>query len=118
VYELISINIVDLIIHILLMNIQQLLTPDIIKLYKIHKVKSLYAFGSVLSNNFNKESDIDLIVDFSNIDVEDYADNYFDFKFALEELLKRPVDLLEEKAIKNPYFRRSVNEQRKLVYGQ
>ena len=100
------------------MNTQQLLTPDIIKLYKTHKVKSLYAFGSVLSDNFNKESDIDLIVDPSNIDVEDYADNYFDFKFALEELLKRPVDLLEEKAIKNPYFRQSVNEQRKLVYGQ
>ncbi len=117
-HESISINIVDLIIHILLMNTQQLLTPDIIKLYKTHKVKSLYAFGSVLSDNFNKESDIDLIVDFSNIDVEDYADNYFDFKFALEELLKRPVDLLEEKAIKNPYFRQSVNEQRKLVYGQ
>ena len=100
------------------MNTLQLLTPDIIKLYETHKVKSLYAFGSVLSDSFNKESDIDLIVDFSNIDVEDYADNYFDFKFALEALLKRPVDLLEEKAIKNPYFRQSVNQQRKLVYGQ
>ena len=99
------------------MNTHQPLTPAVIKLYKIHKVKSLYAFGSVLSDNFNKESDIDLIVDFLNIDVEDYADNYFDFKFALEKLLKRPVDLLEEKAIKNPSFRQSVNQQRKLVYG-
>jgi hypothetical protein len=100
------------------MNSQQLNTPEIIKLCKAHKVKSLYAFGSVLTDNFNKESDIDLIVDFSNIDVEDYADNYFDFKFSLQDLLKRPVDLLEEKAIKNPYFRQSVNQQRKLVYGQ
>ena len=71
-----------------------------------------------MTDDFNKESDIDLIVDFSDIDIEDYADNYFDFKFALEELLKRRVDLLEEKAIKNPYFRQSVNVQRKLVYGQ
>jgi hypothetical protein len=100
------------------MNSHQLNTPEIIKLCKAHKVKSLYAFGSVLTDNFNKESDIDLIVDFSNIDVEDYADNYFDFKFSLQDLLKRPVDLLEEKAIKNPYFRQSVNQQRKLVYGQ
>jgi predicted nucleotidyltransferase len=93
-------------------------TPDIINLCKTHRVKSLYAFGSVLTENFNKESDIDLIVDFSNIDVEDYADNYYEFKFSLQEILKRPVDLLEEKAIKNPYFRLSVNQKRQLVYGQ
>lgn len=89
----------------------------IIKLCKAHKVKSLYAFGSVLSDNFNAESDIDLIVDFASMDVEDYADNYFDFKFSLQELFKRPIDLLEEKAIKNPYFRDNVNRQRQLVYG-
>ncbi len=90
----------------------------IINLCETHKVKSLYAFGSVLTDNFSKESDIDLIVDFSHIAVEDYADNYFDFKFSLQEILKRPVDLLEEKAIKNPYFRKSINQQRQLVYGQ
>ena len=100
------------------MNRLQIFTPDIIKLCETHKVKSLYAFGSVLTDTFNKESDIDLIVDFSNIDVEDYADNYFDFKFSLEDILKRPIDLLEEKAIKNPYFRQSVYQQRQLVYGK
>lgn len=90
---------------------------DIFRLCEIHKVKSLYAFGSVLTDKFNSESDIDLIVDFANISVEDYADNYFDFKFSLQNILKRPIDLLEEKAIKNPYFRQSVNQQRQLVYG-
>ena len=100
------------------MNRLETHTPDIIKLCKTHKVKSLYAFGSVLTDNFNKESDIDLIVDFSNIAVEDYADNYFDFKFSLQDIIKRPIDLLEEKAIKNPYFRESVNQQIHLVYGQ
>ncbi|MGN7886715.1 nucleotidyltransferase family protein [Dyadobacter sp. 22481] len=88
----------------------------IVKLCKAHKVKSLYAFGSVLSDNFNAESDIDLIVDFASMNVEDYADNYFDFKFLLQELFKRPIDLLEEKAIKNPYFCESVNQKRQLVY--
>ena len=100
------------------MNRLQTFTPDIIKLCETHKVKSLYAFGSVLTDSFNKESDIDLIVDFSNFEVEDYADNYFDFKFSLEDILKRPIDLLEEKAIKNPYFRQSVYQQRQLVYGK
>lgn len=88
----------------------------IAKLCKTHKVKSLYAFGSVLSDNFDAERDIDLIVDFANMEVEDYADNYFDFKFSLQELFKRSIDLLEEKAIKNPYFRESVNQKRQLVY--
>ncbi len=91
---------------------------DIANLCKSYKVKTLYAFGSVLTENFNTDSDIDLIVDFANIDVADYADNYFDFKFSLQEILKRPIDLLEEKAIKNPYFRQYVNQQRQLVYGQ
>lgn len=57
------------------MNGLETYTEDIIKLCETHKVKSLYAFGSVLTEDFNKESDIDLIVDFSNIAVEDYADN-------------------------------------------
>ena len=100
------------------MNRLEKYSLDITKLCETHKVKSLYAFGSILTDNFNKESDIDLIVDFSNIAIEDYADNYFDFKFSLQELLNRPIDLLEEKAIKNPYFRKSVNQQRQLVYGQ
>ena len=87
------------------------------KLCQSHKVKSLYAFGSVLTDKFNDKSDIDLIVDFTNIELLDYADNYFDLKFSLEETFKRPVDLLEEKAIKNPYFRKSVEQNRKLIYG-
>ena len=93
-------------------------TPEISQLCKTHKVKSLYAFGSVLTDSFNNESDIDLIVDFYDVELEDYADNYFDFKFSLQDILKRPVDLLEEKAIKNPYFRQSLNQQKQLVYGQ
>lgn len=91
---------------------------EISELCRTHKVKSLYAFGSILTDKYDSSSDIDLIVDFSNIPVDDYADNYFDFKFSLQDVLKRPVDLLEEKAIKNPYFKKSVNRQRQLVYGQ
>lgn len=100
------------------MNLLEKHTSLISKLCQNHKVRRLYAFGSVLTDKFNKESDIDLIVDFEPLDVLDYADNYFDFKFALQDVLKRPVDLLEEKAIKNPFFRNSVNQQRQLIYGQ
>jgi len=87
------------------------------ELCKSHKVKSLYAFGSILTDSFNTESDIDLIVSFRDVDLLDYADNYFDFKFSLEDTLRRPVDLLEEKTIKNPYFRSSVEKSKQLIYG-
>ena len=90
---------------------------DIKKLCSNHKVKNLYAFGSVLTNKFNNESDVDLVVDFNPIDISLYADNYFDFKFSLQKILNRPIDLLEEKAIKNPYFRQNLNQQRQLIYG-
>lgn len=82
-----------------------------------HKVKSLYAFGSVLTDHFNNKSDIDLIVDFNEIDLLDYADNYFDLKFSLQEIFNRSVDLLEERAIKNPYFMQALNQKKELVYG-
>ena len=90
---------------------------DIKKLCSNHKVKQLYAFGSILTSKFNHESDVDFVVDFDPIDISLYADNYFDFKFSLQNILKRPIDLLEEKAIKNPYFRQALNQQRQLIYG-
>lgn len=83
-----------------------------------HKVKTLYAFGSVLSENFNHSSDVDLVVDFENLDIHEYADNYFDLKFSLQEVLKRPIDLLEEKAIRNPFFRKILDIQKKLIYAR
>lgn len=99
------------------MNWIESYTNDIVKLCKTHKVKSLYAFGSVLTDRFNSNSDIDLIVDFHQLDILEYGDNYYDLKFALEDVFKRKVDLLEEKAIKNPYFIKTLNQSKKMIYG-
>ena len=90
---------------------------DIKQLCAAHSVKRLYAFGSVLTKMFNKESDIDFIVDFEPIEISQYADNYYNFKFSLEKILQRSIDLLEERAMKNPYFLQQVNNQRQLIYG-
>jgi uncharacterized protein len=83
-----------------------------------HKVSRLFVFGSALKNKLSKNSDIDLIVNFGDIDVYDYADNYFDLKFSLEKLFQRNVDLLEDKAINNPYLRQSIDSTKQLIYGQ
>ncbi|MDR2233522.1 MAG: nucleotidyltransferase domain-containing protein [Tannerella sp.] len=86
-------------------------------LCKQYNVKTLYAFGSVLTDHFGNNSDVDLIVSFHALPVEDYADNYFDFKFSLQDIFNRPVDLLEEQAIKNPYFRRKIDHSKQKIYG-
>ena len=98
-------------------NLIENYSNDITELCKTHKVKSLYAFGSVLTDKFNKESDVDLIVDFQQLDVLDYGDNYYELKFSLENIFNRNVDLLEQKAIKNPYFIKTLNQNKKLIYG-
>jgi predicted nucleotidyltransferase len=99
------------------MNIIDRNIERIVKLCKRYKVRQLFAFGSVLTSEFNRSSDIDLVVDFHDIDLYDYADNYFDFKNSLEHLFKREVDLLEDKAIKNPYLRQAIDSSKKMIYG-
>jgi len=99
------------------MNLIESNIDNVRTLCQLHKVQSLFVFGSVLSDKFQKDSDIDLIVDFQGVELYDYADNYFDFKASLENLFKREVDLLEDKAIKNPYLRKSIDSSKQLVYG-
>jgi predicted nucleotidyltransferase len=82
-----------------------------------HKVSNLFVFGSILNDQFKETSDIDFLVDFSGVNLYDYADNYFDFKESLEKLFNRQIDLLENKAIKNPYLRQSIDSSKQLIYG-
>ena len=98
------------------MNELEKYLKDIELLCSRHKVNRLYAFGSILTDKFNTSSDVDFIVDFQPLDILQYADNYYDLKFSLENVLHRQVDLLEEKTIKNPYFQQVVNSKRRLVY--
>jgi predicted nucleotidyltransferase len=82
------------------------------------QVDELYAFGSVLTDKFNSESDIDFIVSIVSNDPIEYAENYFELKFELERIFKRKIDLLEQKAIRNKTFERFVNKQKILVYAR
>jgi len=91
---------------------------QIYRLCENHKVKSLYSFGSVNKASFTKESDVDLVVDFETSDPFEYTDNYFNLKFELEGVLNRSIDLLENKAIKNPFLRANIDKSKILIYGQ
>jgi predicted nucleotidyltransferase len=83
----------------------------------IYNVRYLYAFGSVCTNKFNENSDIDLLVSLGTLDFGDYADTYFLLADKFEEILKRPVDLITDKSLSNPYFIDTLNKSKVLLYG-
>ena len=82
-----------------------------------YNVEKMYLFGSVLNSNFNKDSDVDLLVKFKEIELVAYFDNYINFKEKLVELFGREVDLLEEQTLRNPILIKSINSSKELVYG-
>jgi predicted nucleotidyltransferase len=100
------------------MGLLETYKEQIQRLCENHKVRTLYSFGSVNTTRFSKDSDVDLMVDFATNDPFEYTDNYFDLKFELEKILKRPIDLLESKAIKNPFLRENIDKSKILIYGQ
>lgn len=101
------------------MHLVEINLNKIIDLCQRFHVRKLWVFGSILTNRFNDKSDIDLCVDFDweKISLLDAADNFFNFQDALENLFGRRVDLTDDSAVRNPYFREELNEKRKLIYG-
>jgi predicted nucleotidyltransferase len=98
------------------MNLIEKYRSQIFELCDNHKVKDLYLFGSVLTDKFNESSDIDMLIQFNQVELSEYFDNYMDLKEKLEDILKRPVDLLENQAIKNPIFRQVLDREKRLFY--
>jgi len=89
-------------------------------LCKKHHLASLYLVGSAAKElQFNEDSDIDFLYRFNKDEIElmDYADNFFDLMFALQDLLGRKVDLVSEEKMWNPYFIESINECKQLIYS-
>ena len=92
------------------MYLTQIHINELKELCRLNRVKSLYAFGSVTRDDFNENSDIDLIVDFNESDPYRYTDLYFSLKDELEKFFRRQVDLIEERGIKNRFFRQELDK--------
>lgn len=82
-------------------------------------VQRLKLFGSAARDDFDPaKSDFDFIVSFADRAPGTYADRYLDFTTAVEVLLGRRVDMLTERSIRNPVFRKEVDAVRQIIYGQ
>lgn len=91
---------------------------DIIVLCKMHGVNSIALFGSAANNTMNENSDIDFLVQFSDdIEVLDYADNYFSLLEKLEKLMGKRIDLVSKKSLKNPILIEEIDRSKQDLYA-
>jgi uncharacterized protein len=91
---------------------------QVAELCRQYHVERLELFGSALRDDFDaKRSDLDFLVEFEPLPEGTYAKTYFGLLAALERLFDRPVDLVVASAIRNPYFRESVDRNKTLLYA-
>ncbi len=81
-------------------------------------VRRLEVFGSAARDDFDpKRSDVDMLVEFEPDTPLSALDTYFGLKESLEALLGRPVDLVMDGAVRNPYLRAGIERSRQTIYA-
>lgn len=90
-------------------------------LCKKYKVAKLWVFGSILTDRFNDNSDVDFSVNFDSETIHrenlDYADLFFEFLDGLRNIVGREVDIVFDDCVKNPYFKKELDSTKRLIYG-
>jgi hypothetical protein len=91
-------------------------SKEFIELCKSHKVKELYAFGSVVNGNVTDKSDIDLLVDIDEINPVSKGKLILSLYNKFEKLFNKKVDLLTFNSIRNPVLEEYIGTSKKLIY--
>lgn len=92
--------------------------PRVAQLCCYFSVRELRLFGSAATDKFDgSRSDVDVVVDFVDGDKPGISDRYMALAEGLEEIFRRPVDLVIARSIRNPVFRRIVDETCRLIYA-
>jgi len=90
---------------------------EFVALCKDYDVKSLYAFGSSITNEFKEnESDIDLLIELNTSDPLQRGENLLNIWGKFELFFHRKVDLLTTSSIKNPILKKSIDSTKVLIY--
>ncbi|MEZ4827616.1 MAG: nucleotidyltransferase domain-containing protein [Bacteroidia bacterium] len=108
------------------MKQQTAILPDIVKdnldklysLCKEHKILHLWLFGSVIRDDFRKDSDVDVLYEFDDdqIPETEYLKHFWGMWDGLEALWDRKVDFVHYPDLRNPYFKASVDASKVLIY--
>jgi hypothetical protein len=83
---------------------------------KLH-IKKLALFGSSLTDEFGPKSDVDVLVEFDSRKNENLFNTYFALKEELEKIFHRPVDIVVEHSVKNPFLKKAIDSRKKTVYA-
>ena len=90
---------------------------ELTSLCEKYDVENMYIFGSAVTSDFNSESDIDFLINFKDISVEKYTDNYFELRAQLELMFNRKIDLVTERSLSNPYLIQQIKKNKQLLYA-
>ncbi len=105
-------------VYLFMIKLIQKNLDEIIAVSKQHHVQTISLFGSAAKNSMREDSDIDLLVEFStDINVLDYADNYFSLLEQLQNILDRKVDLVSKKSLKNPVLIKEIYQSKVDLYA-
>jgi predicted nucleotidyltransferase len=80
------------------------------------RIQELALFGSVLRSDFRPDSDVDVLVTFE----PDAPWTLWDLsrmRAELKELFGREVDLVEKKALRNPFRRQAILADQRVIYA-
>jgi uncharacterized protein len=102
-----------------MMNLIERYRDEVAALCRRFGARQLDVFGSAARTDFDPSaSDLDFLVEFDELPPAQYADAYFGLKESLEALFGRPVDLITESSLDNPYFRDRIESERRSVYAR
>jgi hypothetical protein len=91
---------------------------SIVELCRRYRVARFEAFGSGARGDFDPHtSDLDFLVEFEPLSPAEHARAYFSLLGELQDLFTRDVDLVEARAIRNPYFQQAVDRERVELYA-
>jgi len=92
--------------------------PMVKELFKKNKIKSAYAFGSIVGSNFHAKSDIDFLINFEDgLEPLEKGEIWWNLHDILRNVFNREIDILIENSLKNPYFIEEINEKKQLIYA-
>ncbi|WP_241910462.1 nucleotidyltransferase family protein [Pseudotamlana carrageenivorans] len=90
---------------------------EFLSLCKSHNVKTLYAFGSSITDQFNDDSsDIDLLIEIDNQDLIERGESLISIWDKFELFFQRKVDLLTDSSIRNPILKKNIDATKILIY--
>jgi len=93
---------------------------DVETLCREQRVQRLDVFGSVTRDDFDEsQSDLDFLVEFeTDAPRMGLKGPYFMMRKGLRAIFNRQIDLVEYSAVRNPYFKRELDQTRRRIYAK